>query len=73
MVRAEGGQLTCNHYRQAILKGETIAGWSIDQFSEIKVECRPPHQKATFAPLKLHRFRWREDPPGRLRQVSLWR
>ncbi len=30
----------CNHYRQAILKGETIAGWSIDQFSEIKVPIR---------------------------------
>ena len=30
----------CNHYRQAILKGETIRGWSIDQFSEIKVQIR---------------------------------
>ena len=30
----------CNHYRQAILKGEKIAGWSIDQFSEIKVPLR---------------------------------
>ena len=30
----------CNHYRQAILKGETIPGWSIDQFSEIKVPLR---------------------------------
>lgn len=27
----------CKHYRQAILKGETIPDWSIDQFSEIKV------------------------------------
>lgn len=27
----------CNHYRQAILKGEKIPGWSIDQFSEIKI------------------------------------
>jgi putative SOS response-associated peptidase YedK len=30
----------CNHYRQAILRGETIPGWSIDQFSEIKVPLR---------------------------------
>lgn len=30
----------CNHYRQAILKGEKIPGWSIDQFSEIKVPLR---------------------------------
>jgi len=30
----------CNHYRQAILKGEKIAGWSIDQFSEIKIPVR---------------------------------
>jgi putative SOS response-associated peptidase YedK len=30
----------CNHYRQAILKGERIPGWSIDQFSEIKVPLR---------------------------------
>ncbi len=30
----------CNHYRQAILKGEEIPGWSIDQFSEIKVPLR---------------------------------
>ena len=30
----------CNHYRQAILKGETVPGWSIDQFSEIKVPLR---------------------------------
>jgi hypothetical protein len=30
----------CNHYRQAILKGENIPGWSIDQFSDIKVPLR---------------------------------
>lgn len=30
----------CNHYRQAILKGEKIPGWSIDQFSEIKIPIR---------------------------------
>jgi putative SOS response-associated peptidase YedK len=30
----------CNHYRQAILRGDTIPGWSIDQFSEIKVPIR---------------------------------
>ena len=30
----------CNHYRQAILKGETVPGWSIDQFSEIRVPLR---------------------------------
>ncbi len=30
----------CNHYRQAILKGETIPGWSIDQFSEIRIPLR---------------------------------
>lgn len=30
----------CNHYRQAILKGETIPGWSIDQFSEIRIPVR---------------------------------
>ena len=30
----------CNHYRQAILKGETVPGWSIDQFSEIRIPIR---------------------------------
>ncbi|RYG38617.1 MAG: SOS response-associated peptidase [Burkholderiales bacterium] len=30
----------CNHYRQAILKGERIPGWSIDQFSEIRIPLR---------------------------------
>lgn len=30
----------CNHYRQAILKGEKIPGWSIDQFSDIKIPVR---------------------------------
>jgi putative SOS response-associated peptidase YedK len=30
----------CNHYRQAILKGEHIPGWSIDQFSEIRIPLR---------------------------------
>jgi putative SOS response-associated peptidase YedK len=30
----------CNHYRQAILKGETIPGWSPDQFSEIRIPLR---------------------------------
>lgn len=30
----------CNHYRQAILRGETIPGWSRDQFSEIRIPIR---------------------------------
>lgn len=30
----------CNHYCQAILRGEKIPGWSIDQFSEIKIPTR---------------------------------
>lgn len=30
----------CNHYRQAILKGAIIPGWSIDQFSEIRIPLR---------------------------------
>lgn len=30
----------CNHYRQAILRGETIPGWSRDQFSEIRIPVR---------------------------------
>jgi putative SOS response-associated peptidase YedK len=30
----------CNHYRQAILKGAVIPGWSKDQFSEIKIPLR---------------------------------
>lgn len=30
----------CNHYRQAILKGAVIPGWSIDQFSEIRIPLR---------------------------------
>jgi putative SOS response-associated peptidase YedK len=30
----------CNHYRQAILKGEKVPGWSIDQFSEIRIPLR---------------------------------
>jgi hypothetical protein len=30
----------CNHYRQAILRGETIPGWSRDQFSEIRISVR---------------------------------
>jgi putative SOS response-associated peptidase YedK len=30
----------CNHYRQAILKGAKIPGWSIDQFSDIKIPLR---------------------------------
>jgi putative SOS response-associated peptidase YedK len=30
----------CNHYRQAILKGAIIPGWSIDQFSEIQIPLR---------------------------------
>jgi putative SOS response-associated peptidase YedK len=30
----------CNHYRMAILKGATIPGWSIDQFSEIRIPIR---------------------------------
>ncbi len=30
----------CNHYRQAILKGAVIPGWSIDQFSELRIPLR---------------------------------
>ena len=30
----------CNHYRLAILKGAVIPGWSIDQFSEIRIPIR---------------------------------
>ena len=30
----------CNHYRTAILKGAEIPGWSIDQFSEIRIPLR---------------------------------
>ncbi len=30
----------CNHYRQAILKGAVIPGWSKDQFSEIRIPLR---------------------------------
>lgn len=30
----------CNHYRAEILKGAEIPGWSIDQFSEIKIPLR---------------------------------
>lgn len=30
----------CNHYRNAILQGAVIPGWSIDQFSEIKIPIR---------------------------------
>lgn len=30
----------CNHYRQAILKGETIPGWSSDAFSEFRIPLR---------------------------------
>jgi len=30
----------CNHYRQALLKGETIPGWSGDLFFEIRIPLR---------------------------------
>jgi len=30
----------CNPYRQAILRGEMIPGWSRDQFSEIRIPIR---------------------------------
>ena len=40
----------CNHYRQAILKGDKIPGWSIDQFSEIKVPLRFHHMPADVYP-----------------------
>ena len=30
----------CNHYRQAILRGAAIPGWSSDQFSEIRIPLR---------------------------------
>lgn len=40
----------CNHYRQAILKGERIPGWSIDQFSEIKIPIRFHNMTADVFP-----------------------
>jgi putative SOS response-associated peptidase YedK len=40
----------CNHYRNAILKGATIPGWSIDQFSEIKIPIRFHNQPADIYP-----------------------
>ncbi|MEQ1784878.1 MAG: hypothetical protein ABMA14_26320 [Hyphomonadaceae bacterium] len=40
----------CNHYRQAILKGERIPGWSRDQFSEIKIPIRFHNMAADVFP-----------------------
>jgi putative SOS response-associated peptidase YedK len=40
----------CNHYRQAILKGERIPGWSIDQFSEIRIPIRFHNMAADVFP-----------------------
>jgi len=40
----------CNHYRQAILQGATIPGWSRDQFSEIKVPLRFHNQPIDVYP-----------------------
>jgi len=40
----------CNHYRQAILKGERIPGWSIDPFSEIRIPIRFHNMAADVFP-----------------------
>jgi putative SOS response-associated peptidase YedK len=40
----------CNHYRQAILRGELIPGWSIDQFSEIRIPIRFHNMTADVFP-----------------------
>ena len=40
----------CNHYRQAILRGERIPGWSIDQFSEIRIPIRFHNMAADVCP-----------------------
>jgi len=40
----------CNHYRNAILQGAVIPGWSIDQFSEIKVPIRFHNMAADVFP-----------------------
>lgn len=40
----------CNHYRQAILRGERIPGWSIDQFSEIRIPIRFHNMAADVFP-----------------------
>lgn len=40
----------CNHYRQAILRGERIPGWSIDQFSEIRIPTRFHNMAADVFP-----------------------
>lgn len=43
----------CNHYRQAILKGEEIPGWSRDQFSEIRIPIRFSNLPENIYPDKL--------------------
>ncbi len=40
----------CNHYRQAILKGAVIPGWSIDQFSEIRIPLKFDNQPRDIYP-----------------------
>lgn len=40
----------CNHYRLAILKGAVIPGWSIDQFSEIRIPLRFDNRAADVYP-----------------------
>ncbi len=40
----------CNHYRQAILRGERIPGRSIDQFSEIRSPTRFQNMSADVFP-----------------------
>ena len=40
----------CNHYLQAILRGERIPGWSIDQFSEIRLPIRFHNMAADVFP-----------------------
>ena len=66
----------CNHYRQAILRGERIPGWSIDQFSEIKIPIRfhnmapdvfPDREglviRAEAGGLEVEAMRWGFPPP----------
>jgi hypothetical protein len=40
----------CNQYRQAILRGERISGWAIDQFSEIRSPIRFHNMAADVFP-----------------------
>lgn len=40
----------CNHYRQAILEGAIIPGWSTEQFTEIRIPLRFHNQPADVYP-----------------------